>query len=165
MILSLQSHWRLTYLHDELGVDENEAVVVCPVDPYVDNTYYEAAGKLLELAEEGNANLTLMGIEPTYPSEKYGYIIPESGENVSKVSEFKEKPDTETAKKYLAQHALWNAGIFAFKLSYLLKKAHSMIEFDDYRDLFSKYDMMTKISFDYAVVEKETEHPGAALQW
>ena len=144
-----------TYLHDELGVDENEAVVVCPVDPYVDNTYYEAAGKLQELAEEGNANLTLMGIEPTYPSEKYGYIIPESGENVSKVSEFKEKPDTETAKKYLAQHALWNAGIFAFKLSYLLKKAHSMIEFDDYRDLFSKYDMMTKISFDYAVVEKE----------
>ena len=30
------------YLHDELGVAENEAVVVCPVDPYVDNTYYEA---------------------------------------------------------------------------------------------------------------------------
>ena len=48
----------------------------------------------------------LMGIEPTYPSEKYGYIIPESGENVSKVKEFKEKPDVETAKKYLAQSAL-----------------------------------------------------------
>ena len=61
-----------------------------------------------------------MGIEPTYPSEKYGYIIPESGENVSKVKEFKEKPDVETAKKYLAQSALWNAGIFAFKLGYLL---------------------------------------------
>lgn len=46
-----------------------------------------------ELAEQGNANLTLMGIEPTYPSEKYGYIIPENGKNVSKVKEFKEKPD------------------------------------------------------------------------
>ena len=74
-----------TYLHDELGVAENEAVVVCPVDPYVDNTYYEAVKNLQELAEQGGANLTLMGIEPTYPSEKYGYIIPESGENVSKV--------------------------------------------------------------------------------
>lgn len=119
------------YLHDELGVAENEAVVVCPVDPYVDNTYYEAVKTLQELAEQGGSNLTLMGIEPTYPSEKYGYIIPESGENVSKVKEFKEKPDVETAKKYLAQSALWNAGIFAFKLGYLLDKAHSMIEFED----------------------------------
>lgn len=123
------------YLHDELGVGTDEAVVVCPVDPYVDNTYYEAVKTLQELAEQDNANLTLMGIEPTYPSEKYGYIIPESGENVSRVKEFKEKPDVETAKKYLAQSALWNAGIFAFKLDYLLDKAHSMIDFEDYRDL------------------------------
>lgn len=139
-----------TYLHDEMGVAEDEAVVVCPVDPYVDNTYYEAVKSLQELAEQGGANLTLMGIEPTYPSEKYGYIIPESGENVSKVKEFKEKPDVETAKKYLTQSALWNAGIFAFKLGYLLDKAHSMIDFEDYRDLFNKYDTLTKISFDYS---------------
>lgn len=144
-----------TYLHDEMSVSEDAAVVVCPVDPYVDITYYEAVGTLQELAEAGDANLTLMGIEPTYPSEKYGYIIPQTGDSVSGVAEFKEKPDTETTKKYLAKHALWNAGIFAFKLSYLLNKAHSMIEFDDYRDLFNKYDKLTKISFDYAVVEKE----------
>ena len=144
------------YLHDELGASRDDAVVVCPVDPYVDNTYYEAVQKLQELAEAGIANLTLMGIEPTYPSEKYGYIIPENGADVSKVKEFKEKPDTETAKKYLSQNALWNAGIFAFKLGYLVDKAHSMIDFEDYRDLFKKYDTLTKISFDYAVVEKET---------
>lgn len=143
------------YLHDELGVPEEEAVVVCPVDPYVDNSYYEAVKTLQVLAEEGKVNLTLMGIEPTYPSEKYGYIIPKSGDLVSRVKEFKEKPDQETAEKYLAQNALWNAGIFAFKIGYLLKKAHSMIEFEDYRDLFNKYDTLTKISFDYAVVEKE----------
>ena len=89
----------VTYLHDELGVSEGEAVVVCPVDPYVDISYYEAVGKLQELAEANDANLTLMGVEPTYPSEKYGYIIPETGNNVSRVSEFKEKPDTGTAKK------------------------------------------------------------------
>lgn len=143
------------YLHDELGVGRDEAVVVCPVDPYVDNTYYKAVQKLQELAEAGATNLTLMGIEPTYPSEKYGYIIPENGADVSIVKEFKEKPDTETAKKYLSQNALWNAGIFAFKLGYLVDKAHSMIDFDDYRDLFNMYDTLTKISFDYAVVEKE----------
>ena len=70
------------YLHDELGVSEDEAVVVCPVDPYVDNAYYEAFKTLQGLEEQGGANLTLMGIEPTYPSEKYGYIIPENRENV-----------------------------------------------------------------------------------
>ena len=143
------------YLHDELGLSEEEAVVVCPVDPYVDSTYYEAVKALQALAKNGTANLTLLGIEPTYPSEKYGYIIPQSGENISRVKEFKEKPDKETAKRYLAQDALWNAGIFAFKIKYLLKKAHSMIDFEDYRDLFNKYDTLTKISFDYAVVEKE----------
>ena len=145
-----------TYLHDELGADENEAVVVCPVDPYVESTYYEAVKHLQELAEQDGANLTLMGIEPTYPSEKYGYIIPTSGEEVSPVSAFKEKPDVETAKKYIEQKALWNAGIFAFKIGYLLGKAHEMIQFGDYCDLFDKYDTLTKISFDYAVVEKES---------
>lgn len=144
------------YLHDELGASEDEAVVVCPVDPYVDNTYYESVKKLQELAEEGNSNLTLMGIEPTYPSEKYGYIIPKSGEKVSGVSEFKEKPDVETAKKYIEQNALWNAGIFAFKIGYLLEKAHQLIDFENYKDLFENYDSLNKISFDYAVVEKES---------
>lgn len=143
------------YLHDELGVGESEAIAVCPVDPYVDNTYYEGIEKLGELVESGTANLTLMGIEPTYPSEKYGYIIPVNSESISMVKEFKEKPDTETAKQYLEQKALWNAGVFAFKLGYLLEKAHSMVEFTDYRDLYSKYESLTKISFDYAVVEKE----------
>lgn len=144
------------YLHDELGVSENETVVVCPVDPYVDNTYYESIEKLGELVETNGTNLTLMGIEPTYPSEKYGYIIPENSEMVSIVKEFKEKPDTEMAKKYLEQKALWNAGVFAFKLGYLLEKAHKIVEFTDYRDLYSKYETLTKISFDYAVAEKES---------
>lgn len=144
-----------TYLHDELGVAKHETVIVCPVDPYVDNTYYEAIKSLYKLTEQGSANLTLMGIEPTYPSEKYGYIIPISAENVSRVKEFKEKPNEETAKKYLAQRALWNAGIFAFKLGYLLDKVHNLIAFEDYHDLFNKYATLDKISFDYAVVEKE----------
>ncbi|MCD8007032.1 MAG: cupin domain-containing protein [Oscillospiraceae bacterium] len=144
-----------TYLHDELGVGLDEAVAVCPVDPYVDNTYYKAVNKLEALVSQGTENLTLMGIEPTVPSRKYGYIIPESKDYISKVKEFKEKPDKETAKQYISQGALWNAGVFAFKLGYLVDKAHSMIDFVDYRDLYSKYETLTKISFDYAVVEKE----------
>ena len=145
------------YLHDVKGVSPEEPVVVCPVDPYVNNDYFEALKKLSDLAAAGAANLTLMGIEPTYPSEKYGYIIPESAEAVSKVKTFKEKPDAKTAAAYIAQGALWNGGVFAYKLRYVLDRAHELIDFADYRDLFEKYDSLQKISFDYAVVEKEPE--------
>ena len=144
------------YLHDVLGVSENEAVVVCPVDPYVEDDYFAALKALGEQADKGEANLVLMGIEPTYPSEKYGYIIPESKDEVSAVSTFKEKPDTKTAESYIAQGALWNGGVFAYKLKYVLDRSHELIDFTDYSDLFAKYDTLTKISFDYAVVEKES---------
>ena len=145
------------YLHDVKGVGLDEAVVVCPVDPYVNNDYFAALKTLSELAGQGNANLSLMGIEPTYPSEKYGYIIPQSADAVSPVKTFKEKPDAATAEKYIAQGALWNGGVFAFKLGYVLNRAHELIDFVDYDDLFNKYDTLNKISFDYAVVEHEPE--------
>jgi mannose-1-phosphate guanylyltransferase len=143
------------YLHDVQGVSEDEAVVVCPVDPYVEKDYFRALKSLGEQADKEEANLVLMGIEPTYPSEKYGYIIPESTDKVSSVSVFKEKPDVETAKSYISKGALWNGGVFAYKLKYVLDKAHELIDFTDYEDLYAKYDTLTKISFDYAVVEKE----------
>lgn len=81
-----------SYLHDVQGVSEEETVVVCPVDPYVDDSYFEALKQLADQAQKGEANLVLMGIEPTYPSEKYGYIIPIDGDQTSTVSMFKEKP-------------------------------------------------------------------------
>ena len=144
------------YLHDVKGISEEEAVVVCPVDPYVNKDYFEALGELGRIAEKGEANLVLMGIEPTYPSEKYGYIIPESKNQISSVSTFKEKPDFKTAQSYIDEGALWNGGVFAYKLKYVLDKAHELIDFSDYDDLYDKYETLQKISFDYAVVEKET---------
>lgn len=144
-----------SYLVDVMNVDENESVVVCPVDPYVEDDYFEAVQALSLQADKGEANLVLMGMEPTYPSEKYGYIIPASSDDVAMVETFKEKPTAAVAQEYIAQGALWNGGVFAFKLKYVLEKAHELIDFVDYDDLFRKYDTLTKISFDYAVVEKE----------
>ena len=144
-----------TYLKDQ-GVREDEAVVVCPVDPYVEEDYFECLKNLsVEAEKPGAANLTLMGIEPTYPSEKYGYIIPASKEQLSAVKEFKEKPKVDTAKKYISEGALWNGGVFAFKLGYLLRVSEDMLGSSDYHTLSSGYSSLTKISFDYAVVEKE----------
>lgn len=145
------------YLHDVQGISLDEAVVVCPVDPYVNDDYFAALQKLWELAQAGTANLVLMGIDPTYPSEKYGYILPTNTDAVAKVDTFKEKPDAATAQKYIDAGGLWNGGVFAYKLSYVMKRAHELIGFTDYADLFAKYDTLTKISFDYAVVEHEKD--------
>ena len=144
------------YLHDIQGVNENEAVIVCPVDPYVDDDYFVVLRELGEQAERGQANLVLMGIEPTYPSEKYGYIIYKSKKGVNKVEAFKEKPDIETAKKYISKGALWNGGAFAYKLKYVLDISKNLLGTNVYAELLSNYENLAKESFDYAVVEKET---------
>lgn len=138
------------------GVGEQEPVVVCPVDPYVEKDYFECLKELSdEAGKEGAANLTLMGIEPTEPSEKFGYIIPVSPEHLSAVSEFKEKPTKEAAEAYIRQGALWNGGMFAFKLSYILEIAKRLFGTAEYDGMYQKYAELEKISFDYAVVEKE----------
>ena len=144
------------YLHEVRGVPLDEAVAICPADPYVDEGYFRAVVQLLQEAErEGSANLVLMGIEPTYPSEKYGYIMPVSQESQSMVQSFKEKPNKEKAAEYIEQGALWNSGVVAFKLGYALDKARELLDYTDYEDLFNRYEELSKISFDYAVVEKE----------
>ena len=143
------------YLVDVQKISPEESVVVCPVDPYVEADYFEALKRLSAQADKGEANLVLMGIEPTYPSEKYGYIIPKSSDETAMVATFKEKPTADVAKEYIAQGALWNGGVFAYKLKYVMEIAHKLIDFTDYPDLFAKYETLPKISFDYAVVEKE----------
>ena len=145
------------YLVDVMHIDPSESVVVCPVDPYVEDGYFEALKELSEQVDKCEANLVLMGIEPTYPSEKFGYIIPENADHVAVVKTFKEKPIVDVAKQYIEQGALWNGGVFAYRLGYVMDKAHELVNFIDYQDLFDKYETLKKISFDYAVVENEAK--------
>ena len=144
------------YLHDVKGVDENEAVVVCPVDPYVEDSYFSTVYQLTKLVGTGAGELMLMGVEPTYPSEKYGYILPQNKETVSHVLSFREKPDVDAAQRYIDEGALWNSGVFAYCLGYVLIRARQLLGCSDYEGLLAAYESLEKISFDYAVVEHET---------
>ena len=144
------------YLHDVKGVDENEAVAVCPVDPYVEDGYFAAVHQLTQLVGTGAGELMLMGVEPTYPSEKYGYILPQNKETVSHVLSFREKPDVDAAQRYIDEGALWNSGVFAYCLGYVLIRARQLLGCSDYEGLLAAYESLEKISFDYAVVEHET---------
>ena len=98
----------------------------------------------------------LMGIEPTYPSEKYGYILPETRDAVTGVRGVQGEARTRLRRQALSRRARsGNGGVFAYKAGYVLRKAHELIAFEDYQDLYAKYDTLERISFDYAVVERE----------
>ncbi len=147
------------YLYFEKNCPMEETVVVLPVDPYVGEEYFRMLHKLDAAVQAGAADLVLMGVAPTYPSEKYGYIIPipqagVDGEQLLPVLEFREKPDMQTAEELIQKGGLWNCGVFAFKLSYLMGIIKNTIPCACYADVLRQYGELEKTSFDYAVVEK-----------
>lgn len=146
-----------SYLYSVKGVSEDEVVAVLPVDPYVESRFFNKVKELESALQVSGADLALIGVMPTFPSAKYGYIIPEQNQEASpfvKVSHFKEKPSEENAKELIAQHALWNCGVFAFKLGYILSLLTEKGLPVEYEELMKRYNQLPKISFDYEVVEK-----------
>ena len=143
------------YLKYRKHIGDDESVLVLPVDPYTDNAYFKTLHKLDEVIQSGRSQMVLMGIVPTYPSEKYGYIICKEDEgDVRTVTRFQEKPDLETAKRLLTQGAFWNAGVFGFKLNYIMDILHKELKADSYEEVLEQFPQIKKNSFDYEVVEK-----------
>lgn len=153
--------------------DHKANLVITPSDAFVENVdeYQRIIKEAVEFSQEGNRIVTI-GIKPTRPETGYGYIA--AGECVSgeihKVDSFREKPDLQTARQYLAAgNYLWNAGIFVWNVETIVQ---SIREFAP--DLAAKMDVMSeafytpeeaakvaevfptceKISIDYAVMEK-----------
>lgn len=139
------------------GTSMDEPVIVMPCDSYTDSGYFTALAKMSDAVSDGVADMVLMGIQPTYPSAKYGYIVPESfcdGGNALAVKRFTEKPDVATAEMLIEEGALWNGGVFAFRLGYLMDIVNNVSPGADFTSLRKDYANLPKISFDYAVVEK-----------
>lgn len=146
-----------SYLHSEEQASEDEIVVVLPVDPYVEDGFFERVKDLESVLRDSKADLALMGVTPTYPSSKYGYIVPEGkvqGDSYFTVDCFTEKPSEEAAVGLINQRALWNCGVFAFRLGYLLQILQEKKLPLQFETLHKEYTTLPKISFDYEVVEK-----------
>lgn len=134
--------------------DLNDTVVVMPIDTYADQEYYDQIKQLDNAVQSDEANIVLLGVKPAYPSEKYGYIIPEKANApFSKVLQFREKPDAAQAQKLIDEGALWNCGVFAFKLGYLMDVVQQYVGEKDFRQILESYTELPKNSFDYEVVE------------
>ncbi len=145
------------YLYSERKIGRNEAIAVLPVDPYVDLDYFKKIAEIETVFEKQKADLVLLGAVPTFPTEKYGYIVPGEKSNIAyDVNYFKEKPTTEEAKRLIEQGALWNCGVFGLKLGYvldILKDKYGIDRFE-YESMKESFKDLKKTSFDYEVVEK-----------
>lgn len=144
------------YLEKEHLCGRDEIIVVMPSDPYTDNGYFHTIGQMAEAVKQGKGDLVLMGIRPLYSSTKYGYIVPGDAENISvkTVLQFTEKPDEEYARELIDGGALWNGGVFAFRLGYMLDIIQKYVKAENFSEARSHYAELPKISFDYEVVEK-----------
>ena len=146
------------YLKLKKGCTDDEVVVIMPCDPYTEAGYFETIGRMVKCVEADVADLVLMGITPTYPSEKYGYVVPVTdnllAEGSMAVSKFTEKPNVERARELLGMGALWNGGVFAFRLGYMMEIAQRYVKADSFEEMRSRYSEFPKISFDYEVAEK-----------
>ncbi|WP_028551439.1 sugar phosphate nucleotidyltransferase [Paenibacillus sp. UNC451MF] len=148
----------VAYLYTHRGISHDETVIVLPVDGQVEDSFYDALIKLPEVLESSGANIALMGVKPTMPSEKYGYMLPEAGSlggQTVAVRRFYEKPSASDAAKYIELGALWNCGVFCFKAGFLLDILKRMKLPDTYEELLLAYSELESRSFDYAVVERE----------
>jgi mannose-1-phosphate guanylyltransferase len=146
-----------SYLAKERHCSNDEVVVVMPCDVYTESGYFATIGKMVTAVDGNIANLVLMGISPTYPSEKFGYVVPQksgSNDSVKIVERFTEKPNVETAKELLSQGAYWNGGVFAFRLGYMMDIVSRYINAESFSEAYSHYHDFPKISFDYEVAEK-----------
>ncbi|USG63345.1 sugar phosphate nucleotidyltransferase [Brevibacillus ruminantium] len=147
-----------SFFSTKMGLDRDEVITVMPVDPFVDLDFFECVRNMDEVLYESGADLALIGGIPTYASEKYGYIVPVKQINQAtvyqRVLRFKEKPSPSEAALLIKQGALWNCGIFSFRLGYLLDLFEKRGWPTDFAELCSVYDRLPKISFDYEVVEK-----------
>ncbi len=153
--------------------DPEANIVVTPSDAIVLKTelFSEIISKALEFTASTSSIVTV-GIHPDRPETGYGYICSSSKEecNVVKVNEFREKPDRETAERYLAAgNYFWNAGIFVWSVSTIVdqmrrhapqiagmmdKIAGTFGTEEEKAALAEFFPQCDKISIDYAVMEK-----------
>jgi mannose-1-phosphate guanylyltransferase len=145
-----------TFLFSILQTDLDEIIIVLPVDALVEETFYQHIKIMPHILNESKANLALVGVPPQFPSNQYGYIVPEklNQKTYDQISQFIEKPDESEAKKLIKKNALWNCGVFAFPLKFILSTLRSKGLPIDYQQLLQIYKELSTISFDYEVAEK-----------
>lgn len=141
--------------------NDDEIILVVPSDLQItnDEKFIQSVQEAQKLAEQGF--IVTFGVTPDYAETGFGYIHCEDG----RVTEFTEKPDSETAEKYIQNgNYFWNSGIFMFKTSTIINelehyspeiaKITKNLSCSEKTVPFTEFEKMPNISIDYAVMEK-----------
>lgn len=145
------------YVKDRMHASDDDVIAILPVDPYTESKYFSVVKSLEQNLLKSGADIAIMGVVPTEPSTKFGYVITEEkaqGAGYSRVRTFKEKPDYDTAEKLVQMGAYWNCGVFCFRIGFILKLAEKYGVQPSYDYIYSHYSELPAISFDYEVMEK-----------
>ena len=154
-------------------MNPNGVMIVAPSDHWIEDEDAFAADvtACFDKCEKEEVLCTL-GIKPTFPNTGFGYIEFDKSdeEQLKKVNQFREKPDYETAKEFLAQgNFLWNAGIFMWSVKTIVQAFEnfqpsqfslfnsgiSCFNTSQEKDFIAKnYPKAENISIDYAILEK-----------
>lgn len=149
--------YAVSYLHEKLQVDSDETICVLPADTYVDTAFFRLLHRFPDILLHSKANLALLGTKPTHSSDQFGYIVPvqtkENGE-YSFIHQFIEKPNEQTASRLIKRHAMWNCGVFAFPLRFMLKYMKDMGHPVQVEHWLAHYEQLANASFDREVVER-----------
>ena len=150
------------YCMDELGADDNEAIFVTPSDHIVRPSKDFVSSVQKAMTEVYKNKIVTFGISPDKPEVGYGYI--QAGEPYGsgyKVTSFTEKPNIETAEKYLVSgNYYWNSGMFGFTIGCLMQEIQDYqpdiynLTINPFSEMLERFAEMPDISFDYAVAEK-----------
>ena len=109
--------------------DPDATMLVMPSDHVIANpqSFRDAISAGEKLIEADPAQIVTFGIRPTYPAESFGYVergepIAATGASAFQVQQFREKPDRETAQRYVSAGTFyWNSGIFLWRASTILQ--------------------------------------------
>ena len=143
------------YLDSVKRAKLEDTIIVMPIDTFADQDYYDCIVEIDDAVQNDISDVVLLGVKPDCPSEKYGYIVPaDKGEYPRRVLRFTEKPTELQAEELISQSALWNCGVFGFKLGYVRKLSAQYLQGTGYESMLGNYSALPKNSFDYEVVEK-----------
>lgn len=145
-----------SYHHFKLNADLNETICILPVDLFVDSAFFQLLNQFPDILKRSGANLALVGTVPRHPSNQYGYIVPHINAETDyyTVKQFVEKPDEAQAIRLINDHALWNCGVFAFSVGFMLSNLQERGLPVRYEELLERYESLPEVSFDHEVVER-----------
>lgn len=154
----------MAYAKEYLDCKTDECIFVTPADHRIKpEDKFQSISLSAERIAKCNSSIVTIGVKPDRPETGYGYIHASNVaiDNAFKVDSFKEKPNIDTAIKYLSDGSYyWNAGMFVFTLECMeiafQKYAQEIFEIYKcgYSDIVSSFSDMPNISIDYAIAEK-----------